>query len=347
MHSIRVVFDALQTVLGEIPQHFQRPHADGYVILVCPELHGNEHHACMELVFEDLQTKPRMERERNKETEWETNTTAPGVNYSLNRLRMTDDDRTPGSKGRTRGMLTTNACKWDKWGWLRCSVALWREINQQVQTTGRCFSWMPQHKRKPTHSIHKVHHWLGKISGVRLRLVSFKLRGNRKRWTRCCESMLGKTRSHTKVKWNPWVAFNKRTYHTVIADNHHLQIFHLFKYTARHLQRKTTCSDDGDCCKMMHTLTSVQPMKSVNNNSRAGRICCIASWRWDQTLTARFFRRFSQDKSSSSEKSCSSSAMKKVTRTLQHIQYTVCVQVGIHQWEKVFNIWNSSQGKDL
>lgn len=44
MHSICMVFDALLSVFREIPQHFQWPHADGDVILVCPDLQSNKHH---------------------------------------------------------------------------------------------------------------------------------------------------------------------------------------------------------------------------------------------------------------------------------------------------------------
>ncbi len=66
MHSICMVFDALLPVLGEISQHFQWPHADGDVILVCPDLHRNEHHTCMELLFEDLPLKCAVNG-RNKE----------------------------------------------------------------------------------------------------------------------------------------------------------------------------------------------------------------------------------------------------------------------------------------
>lgn len=61
VHSISVVFDALLPIFGEIPQHLQGPHADGDVILVCPDLQSNEHHTRVQLLFEDL---PFRERER-------------------------------------------------------------------------------------------------------------------------------------------------------------------------------------------------------------------------------------------------------------------------------------------
>lgn len=57
MNSVCVVLDALLPVLGEVPQHFQRPHRDGDLILVCPDLHGNEHYTCVKLLFEDLPLK--------------------------------------------------------------------------------------------------------------------------------------------------------------------------------------------------------------------------------------------------------------------------------------------------
>lgn len=59
VHSVSVVFDALLPIFGEIPQHLQRPHADGDVILVCPDLQSNEHHTCVQLLFEDLPLKQR------------------------------------------------------------------------------------------------------------------------------------------------------------------------------------------------------------------------------------------------------------------------------------------------
>lgn len=66
VHSVGVVFDALLPVLREVPQHFQGPHADGDVIFVRPDLHGNEHHARVELLFEDLPLK-REKREKREE----------------------------------------------------------------------------------------------------------------------------------------------------------------------------------------------------------------------------------------------------------------------------------------
>lgn len=63
VHSISVVFDALLPIFGEIPQHLQGPHADGDVILVCPDLQSNEHHTRVQLLFEDL---PFRERERER-----------------------------------------------------------------------------------------------------------------------------------------------------------------------------------------------------------------------------------------------------------------------------------------
>lgn len=134
-----------------------------------------------------------------------------------------------------------------------------------------------------THSIHKIHHWLGKIPRVLLGLVSFILRAQRKRikakinklqWLDFAQSIysmlqsvallplvgtkqsmsewvfwciyiyIWETTSYTlwkdKRKWKQalLVAFNENTYHTVVTDNHDLQILHLLKYTARHLQNK-------------------------------------------------------------------------------------------------------------
>lgn len=59
VHSVSVVFDALLPIFGEIPQHLHWPHADGDVILVCPDLQGNEHHPRVQLLFEDLPLKHR------------------------------------------------------------------------------------------------------------------------------------------------------------------------------------------------------------------------------------------------------------------------------------------------
>lgn len=59
VHSVSVVFDALLPIFGEIPQHLQRLHADGDVILVCPDLQSNEHHTRVQLLFEDLPLKQR------------------------------------------------------------------------------------------------------------------------------------------------------------------------------------------------------------------------------------------------------------------------------------------------
>lgn len=83
MHSVSVVFDALLPVLGEIPQHLQWPHADGDVILVCPDLHGNEHHTCMQLLFEDLPLKCKVngrnkERQRERDEQRDVEATAQG-----------------------------------------------------------------------------------------------------------------------------------------------------------------------------------------------------------------------------------------------------------------------------
>lgn len=66
MHSISVVFDALLTIFGEIPQHLLRLHADGDVILVCPDLQSNEHHTRVQLLFEDLPLKYREKRILNR-----------------------------------------------------------------------------------------------------------------------------------------------------------------------------------------------------------------------------------------------------------------------------------------
>lgn len=49
--------DALLAVLGEVVQHLQRHHADGDLVLVGPDLQANEHHPCVQLVFEDLSLK--------------------------------------------------------------------------------------------------------------------------------------------------------------------------------------------------------------------------------------------------------------------------------------------------
>lgn len=59
VHSVSVVFEALLPIFGEIPQHLQRPHADGDVILVCPDLQSNKHHTRVQLLFEDLSLKQR------------------------------------------------------------------------------------------------------------------------------------------------------------------------------------------------------------------------------------------------------------------------------------------------
>lgn len=60
VHSVGVEFDALLPIFGEIPQHLQWFHADGDVILVCPDLQSNEHHAHVQLLFEDLPLKHKI-----------------------------------------------------------------------------------------------------------------------------------------------------------------------------------------------------------------------------------------------------------------------------------------------
>lgn len=45
VHRVGVALDALLPVLGEVPQHFQRHDADGDVIHVRPDLHGDQDHA--------------------------------------------------------------------------------------------------------------------------------------------------------------------------------------------------------------------------------------------------------------------------------------------------------------
>lgn len=75
-----MVLDALQPVLGEIAQQFQRLDAYGDVILVCPDLHGNKHHTRVELLFEDLpleamngrKTERKRKRKRNTGCEFES-----------------------------------------------------------------------------------------------------------------------------------------------------------------------------------------------------------------------------------------------------------------------------------
>lgn len=66
MHSISLVFDALLPIFGEIPQYLLRLHADGDVILVCPDLQSNEHHTRVQLLFEDLPLEYREKRILNR-----------------------------------------------------------------------------------------------------------------------------------------------------------------------------------------------------------------------------------------------------------------------------------------
>lgn len=63
-----MVLDALLPVLGEITQQFQRLHTYGDVIPVCPDLHSNKHHTCMELLFEDLPSEAMNGSSKGKNT---------------------------------------------------------------------------------------------------------------------------------------------------------------------------------------------------------------------------------------------------------------------------------------
>lgn len=69
-----MVLDVLLPVLGKISQRFQRHHTYGDVIPVRPDLHSNKHHACMNLIFEDLPLKQvvngsNKEKDKKKKTE--------------------------------------------------------------------------------------------------------------------------------------------------------------------------------------------------------------------------------------------------------------------------------------
>lgn len=87
-----------------------------------------------------------------------------------------------------------------------------------------------------TYSIHKIHHGLGKVPCVLFALVSFILRMWRK-----------ETEKHAKTVWSSlfmlvWMEPKGKnaifTYHTVVNDNHDLQILCLVKYADRRLWNK-------------------------------------------------------------------------------------------------------------
>lgn len=124
------------------------------------------------------------------------------------------------------------------------------------------------------------------------------------------------TTSYTVWKWKQAliivVAFNDNTYHTVVTDNHDLQILHFLKYTARHLQNKNHHQLSGSGVFPLNSIfwklwpCTLLQSYSLYNKSRVGELKFATLLR--EGLTARFFLRFSQDKSSSSEKNCSSSS---------------------------------------
>lgn len=77
-----MVFDALLPVLGEISQHFERHYTDRDLIFVCPHLHGDQHHTCVQLIFEDL---PLMcETKKGRQKKRQTEEMAHGEENSLN-----------------------------------------------------------------------------------------------------------------------------------------------------------------------------------------------------------------------------------------------------------------------
>lgn len=85
MHSICVMFDVLLSVLRKISKHFQWLHTDWDLIFVCPDLHGNEYHTCMELLFEDLPSKQPVKGKNTREKR-----TTLGLNNYLDCLKGTE-----------------------------------------------------------------------------------------------------------------------------------------------------------------------------------------------------------------------------------------------------------------
>lgn len=103
----------------------------------------------------------------------------------------------------------------------------------------------------------------------------------------------------------------RNTHHTVVGDDHDLQIFHLLKYAARHLQNKPamtrwfkTCNLRSHYYRWFH---QEQTKSHERKHEGEANVLHKFAGRVRQRRTARFFLRFSQDNSSSSERSCSSS----------------------------------------
>lgn len=159
-----------------------------------------------------------------------------------------------------------------------------------------------------TYSIHKIHHRLGKVPCVLLALVSFILRVCRK-----------ETEKHEKTVWNHFCSFGWKhkvkntllTYHTVVDDNHNLQILCLVKNAARRLRSKNHQS-----------LTAHRFSRGTTGTARLSLMCLLhlSEETPGQRLTARFFLRVSQENSSSSEKSCSSVTVNTNTSISTHTQ---------------------------
>lgn len=57
VHRVSVLLDALRPVLREIFQHVQRLHTDGNLVLVRPDLRGNQNHPCVQVFLKDLSSE--------------------------------------------------------------------------------------------------------------------------------------------------------------------------------------------------------------------------------------------------------------------------------------------------
>ncbi len=64
MHCICMLPDMLLSVFGKVLQHFEWNHTNGNVILVCPDLHSDQHHTCVQVFFKDLPSDRQKDRRK-------------------------------------------------------------------------------------------------------------------------------------------------------------------------------------------------------------------------------------------------------------------------------------------
>lgn len=54
MHCICMLPDVLLSVFGKVSQHIEWNHTNGNVVLVRPDLYGDQDHTCVQVIFKNL-----------------------------------------------------------------------------------------------------------------------------------------------------------------------------------------------------------------------------------------------------------------------------------------------------